>query len=109
MPVLDHCGGDILGRAVVAIRQVVAHLCIRRQSEGRAAVRGRPSATVVMGIRTAWACSQDAALLFATQLKVIQSTVPAQLGTDLITAAFVGGVSILSVSAPWLIRRWRRS
>jgi len=36
-----------------------------------------------------------AALLFATQLKVIQSTVPPNLELTVITAAVVGGVSIL--------------
>ena len=36
-----------------------------------------------------------AALLFATQLKVIQSTVPSNLELTIITAAVVGGVSIL--------------
>ncbi|MGE0008458.1 MAG: ABC transporter permease [Parvibaculaceae bacterium] len=36
-----------------------------------------------------------AALLFATQLQVIQSTVPANLELTVITAAVIGGVSIL--------------
>src|SRR5258708_5481675 len=36
-----------------------------------------------------------AALLFATQLRVIQSTVPPNLELTIITAAVVGGVSIL--------------
>jgi rhamnose transport system permease protein len=36
-----------------------------------------------------------AALLYATQLRVIQSTVPPNLELTIITAAVVGGVSIL--------------
>ncbi len=50
-----------------------------------------------------------AAILFATQLQVIQSTVPNGLELVIITASVVGGVSILGASAPWWDRRWRPS
>jgi ribose/xylose/arabinose/galactoside ABC-type transport system permease subunit len=54
-----------------------------------------PRATVVMVFALHGLFAGIAALLFATQLKVIQSTVPPNLELTIITAAVVGGVSIL--------------
>ena len=54
-----------------------------------------PSRTVVMVFALHGFFAAIAALLFATQLKVIQSTVPPNLELTIITAAVVGGVSIL--------------
>jgi rhamnose transport system permease protein len=54
-----------------------------------------PQATVVMVFALHGLFAGIAALLFATQLKVIQSTVPPNLELTIITAAVVGGVSIL--------------
>jgi ribose transport system permease protein/rhamnose transport system permease protein len=54
-----------------------------------------PRSTVVMVFALHGLFAGIAALLFATQLKVIQSTVPPNLELTIITAAVVGGVSIL--------------
>jgi ribose/xylose/arabinose/galactoside ABC-type transport system permease subunit len=54
-----------------------------------------PRRTVVMAFALHGFFVGIAALLFATQLKVIQSTVPPNLELTVITAAVVGGVSIL--------------
>src|SRR5216683_2589948 len=54
-----------------------------------------PRRTVVMVFALHGLFAGIAALLFATQLKVIQSTVPPNLELTVITAAVVGGVSIL--------------
>jgi ribose/xylose/arabinose/galactoside ABC-type transport system permease subunit len=54
-----------------------------------------PQKTVVMVFALHGFFAGIAALLFATQLKVIQSTVPPNLELTVITAAVVGGVSIL--------------
>jgi ribose/xylose/arabinose/galactoside ABC-type transport system permease subunit len=54
-----------------------------------------PRGTIVMAFALHGFFAGVAALLFATQLKVIQSTVPPNLELTVITAAVVGGVSIL--------------
>ena len=54
-----------------------------------------PPRVVVMVFALHGFFASIAALLFATQLKVIQSTVPSNLELTIITAAVVGGVSIL--------------
>ena len=54
-----------------------------------------PQRTVVMVFALHGLFAGVASLLFATQLKVIQSTVPPNLELTVITAAVVGGVSIL--------------
>ena len=54
-----------------------------------------PRRTVMMVFALHGLFAGIAALLFATQLKVIQSTVPPNLELTVITAAVVGGVSIL--------------
>jgi len=54
-----------------------------------------PQRTVLMVFALHGFFAGVAALLFATQLKVIQSTVPPNLELTVITAAVVGGVSIL--------------
>ena len=96
MPVLIMVGATIL-----------AALWMRYSAQGRAiyATGGNPEAarlcgispqaTVVMVFALHGLFAGIAALLFATQLKVIQSTVPPNLELTIITAAVVGGVSIL--------------
>jgi len=96
MPVLIMVGATIL-----------AALWMRYTAQGRAiyATGGNPEAarlcgispqvTVVMVFALHGLFAGIAALLFATQLKVIQSTVPPNLELTIITAAVVGGVSIL--------------
>ena len=54
-----------------------------------------PRRTVVMVFAIHGLFAGIAALLFATQLQVIQSTVPPNLELTIITASVVGGVSIL--------------
>jgi ribose/xylose/arabinose/galactoside ABC-type transport system permease subunit len=56
-------------------------------------IRIKPSVVTVFAIHGLFA--GIAAVLFATQLQVIQSTVPANLELTVITASVVGGVSIL--------------
>ena len=55
----------------------------------------RTGPTVVMVFAIHGAIAGVASVLFATQLQVIQSTVPSNLELTIITAAVVGGVSIL--------------
>jgi rhamnose transport system permease protein len=86
---------------------VLAALWMRYSANGRAiyATGGNPEAarlcgvsprrTVMMVFALHGLFAGIAALLFATQLKVIQSTVPPNLELTVITAAVVGGVSIL--------------
>ncbi len=96
MPVLIMVGATIL-----------AALWMRYSAQGRAiyATGGNPEAARLCGISPQAAVvmvfalhglfAGIAALLFATELKVIQSTVPPNLELTIITAAVVGGVSIL--------------
>ena len=58
-----------------------------------AGVQTRPMVVLVFAIHGAFA--GIAAVLFATQLQVIQSTVPPNLELNVITASVIGGVSIL--------------
>ena len=58
-----------------------------------AGIRTNPTIVMVFAIHGMFA--GIASVLFATQLQVIQSTVPANLELTIITAAVVGGVSIL--------------
>src|SRR5205807_5647718 len=86
---------------------VLAALWMRYSASGRAiyATGGNPEAarlcgvsprrTVVMVFAVHGSFAGIAALLFATQLQVIQSTVPPNLELTVITAAVIGGVSIL--------------
>ena len=86
---------------------VAAALWMHRSATGRAiyAVGGNAEAARLSGIDRERTIVKVfaihglfvgiAAILFATQLSVIQSTVPANLELTIITAAVVGGVSIL--------------
>ncbi|MBI2255609.1 MAG: ABC transporter permease [Proteobacteria bacterium] len=86
---------------------LLAALWMRYSGFGRTiyAIGGNPDAARVTGIRIerSIVCvfmihgffAGIAAVLFATQLQVIQSTVPPNLELTVITAAVVGGVSIL--------------
>jgi len=86
---------------------LLAALWMRYSGFGRTiyAIGGNPDAARVTGIRIerSTVCifmihgffAGIAAVLFATQLQVIQSTVPPNLELTVITAAVVGGVSIL--------------
>ena len=86
---------------------MLAALWMRYSALGRAiyAVGGNAEAARAAGIRTravvvlAFALhgffAGIAAVLFATQLQVIQSTVPPNLELSVITASVIGGVSIL--------------
>lgn len=86
---------------------VLAAMWLHQSFPGRAfyAVGSNAEAARVVGIRTAptivlafavhGAFAGIAAVLFATQMQVIQSTVPAGLELTVIAAAVVGGVSIL--------------
>lgn len=90
-----------------AILTALAALWMRYAALGRAiyAVGGNPDAARAVGIRTrpmivfVFALNGFfagiAAVLFATQLQVIQSTVPPNLELNVITASVIGGVSIL--------------
>jgi ribose transport system permease protein/rhamnose transport system permease protein len=92
---------------IMATATVLAALWMRYSASGRAiyATGGNaeaarlcgvsPKRTVVMVFALHGFFAGIAALLFATQLKVIQSTVPPNLELTVITAAVVGGVSIL--------------
>jgi len=91
----------------MVILTLVAALWMRYSGFGRTiyAIGGNPDAARVTGIRIerSTVCvfmihgffAGIAAVLFATQLQVIQSTVPPNLELTVITAAVVGGVSIL--------------
>ncbi len=91
----------------MAILTVIAALWMKYFALGRAlyAAGGNPEAARAAGVSPerisvmAFAIhgffAGIAALLFATQLQVIQSTVPPNLELTVITAAVIGGVSIL--------------
>lgn len=91
----------------MVVLTILAALWMRYSSFGRSiyAIGGNPDAARVTGIRIERATvgvfmihgffAGIAAVLFATQLQVIQSTVPPNLELTVITAAVVGGVSIL--------------
>jgi ribose/xylose/arabinose/galactoside ABC-type transport system permease subunit len=86
---------------------ILAALWMRYSTSGRAiyAVGGNAEAarlcgisqprTIVMVFALHGLFAGAAALLYATQLRVIQSTVPPNLELTIITASVVGGVSIL--------------
>lgn len=86
---------------------VAAFLWMRYSAFGRSiyAIGGNPEAAVATGIPVErrlvsvfaihGAFAGLAAILFATQLQVIQSTVPPNLELTIITATVIGGVSIL--------------
>jgi ribose/xylose/arabinose/galactoside ABC-type transport system permease subunit len=91
----------------MVILTVLAALWMRYSVFGRTiyAIGGNPEAARVSGIRIQPSIvgvftihgmfAGIAAVLFATQLQVIQSTVPPNLELTVITASVVGGVSIL--------------
>ena len=95
---------------VMAVLTVLAALWMRYSAFGRSlyAVGGNPEAAVATGIpieRRIVAVfilngffAGLATILFATQLQVIQSTVPPNLELTIIMAAVIGGVSILGGS-----------
>jgi len=92
---------------VMVILTILAALWARNARFGRTiyAIGGNPEAARVTGIRIRPSVvgvfaihglfAGIAAVLFATQLQVIQSTVPPNLELTVITASVVGGVSIL--------------
>ena len=92
---------------IMVTATVLAALWMRYSANGRAiyATGGNaeaarlcgvsPRRTVVMVFALHGFFAGVAALLFATQLKVIQSTVPPNLELTVITASVIGGVSIL--------------
>lgn len=92
---------------VMVAATAVAAWWMRYSAPGRAiyAVGGNPEAGRLCGISQARTTvmvfalhglfAGIAALIYATQLRVIQSTVPPNLELTIITAAVVGGVSIL--------------
>jgi ribose/xylose/arabinose/galactoside ABC-type transport system permease subunit len=91
----------------MVILTIAAALWMRYSTFGRTiyAIGGNPEAARVTGIRIERSVvavfaihgmfAGIAAILFATQLQVIQSTVPPNLELTVITASVVGGVSIL--------------
>ena len=91
----------------MVILTVLMALWMHYASLGRAiyAVGGNPEAARASGLYPERVCvlafalhgffAGIAALLFATQLQVIQSTVPPNLELTVITASVIGGVSIL--------------
>jgi ribose/xylose/arabinose/galactoside ABC-type transport system permease subunit len=95
------------GVFIAAVLTVIAALWMRNSATGRAiyAVGGNAEAARAAGVRTQGmlvlvfalhgAFAGIAAVLFATQLQVIQSTVPPNLEMSIITASVIGGVSIL--------------
>lgn len=101
----------LLGLPVPIIAMVVltilAALWMRYSAFGRSlyAIGGNPEAALATGIPTErrtvavfaihGAFAGLATILFATQLQVIQSTVPPNLELTVITASVIGGVSIL--------------
>src|SRR6516164_8805820 len=92
---------------LMIIMTILAALWMRYSAPGRAiyAVGGNAEAarlcgisqprTIVMVFALHGLFAGIAALLYATQLRVIQSTVPPNLELTIITASVVGGVSIL--------------
>jgi ribose/xylose/arabinose/galactoside ABC-type transport system permease subunit len=91
----------------MVILTVIMALWMRNSATGRSlyAVGGNAEAARASGLDPERTCvlvfalhgffAGIAALLFATQLQVIQSTVPPNLELTVITAAVIGGVSIL--------------
>jgi rhamnose transport system permease protein len=91
----------------MVILTVIAALWMKYFALGRAlyAAGGSPEAARAAGVSPERICVMAfaihgffagiAALLFATQLQVIQSTVPPNLELTVITASVIGGVSIL--------------
>ncbi|MFO0992681.1 MAG: ABC transporter permease [Hyphomicrobiales bacterium] len=91
----------------MVILTIIMALWMRYSATGRSfyAVGGNPEAARASGLSPERTCvlafalhgffAGIAALLFATQLQVIQSTVPPNLELTVITAAVIGGVSIL--------------
>jgi len=91
----------------MVILTILAAFWMRNSAFGRSiyAIGGNPEAARVAGIRVERSTvvifaihgmfAGIAAILFATQLQVIQSTVPPNLELTIITASVVGGVSIL--------------
>ncbi len=91
----------------MVILTIVAAIWMRSSSTGRSfyAVGGNPEAARLSGINRERTLLKVfaihgffvgiAALLYATQLAIIQSTVPPNLELTIITASVVGGVSIL--------------
>lgn len=91
----------------MVVLTVLAAFWMRNSAFGRSlyALGGNPEAAVASGIPAERRIVQVfaihgffaglAAILFATQLQVIQSTVPPNLELTIITAAVIGGVSIL--------------
>ena len=77
---------SVQGRAIYALGS-------NAEAARAAGIRTAPTVVMVFAIHGFFA--GIAAVLFATQLQVIQSTVPANLELTIITAAVVGGVSIL--------------
>lgn len=94
----------------MVVLTVAAFLWMRYFAFGRSiyAIGGNPEAAVATGIPVErrlvavfaihGAFAGLAAILFATQLQVIQSTVPPNLELTIITATVIGGVSILGGS-----------
>jgi ribose/xylose/arabinose/galactoside ABC-type transport system permease subunit len=92
---------------LMIVATILAAWCMRYSARGRAiyAVGGNAEAarlcgisrprTIVMVFALHGLFAGIAALLYATQLRVIQSTVPPNLELTIITASVVGGVSIL--------------
>jgi ribose/xylose/arabinose/galactoside ABC-type transport system permease subunit len=92
---------------VMVVLTVLAFLWMRYSAFGRSlyAIGGNPEAAVATGIPIErrivavfaihGAFAGLATMLFATQLQVIQSTVPPNLELTVITASVIGGVSIL--------------
>ncbi len=95
------------GVFIAAVLTVIAAVWMRYSATGRAiyAVGGNAEAARAAGVRTQGMVvlvfalhgvfAGVAAVLFATQLQVIQSTVPTNLEMSIITASVIGGVSIL--------------
>ncbi|MBX6320889.1 MAG: ABC transporter permease [Rhodospirillaceae bacterium] len=91
----------------MVVLTVLVALWMRYSAVGRSiyAVGGNPEAARAAGLSPERTCvlvfalhgffAGIAALLFATQLQVIQSTVPPNLELTVITASVIGGVSIL--------------
>jgi ribose/xylose/arabinose/galactoside ABC-type transport system permease subunit len=91
----------------MVVLTIIMALWMRYSATGRSfyAVGGNPEAARASGLNPERTCvlafalhgffAGIAALLFATQLQVIQSTVPPNLELTVITASVIGGVSIL--------------
>jgi ribose/xylose/arabinose/galactoside ABC-type transport system permease subunit len=91
----------------MVILTFAAFLWMKHSAFGRSlyAIGGNPEAARAAGIPVEWRTVQVfmihgafagiATMLFATQLKIIQSTVPPNLELTIITASVIGGVSIL--------------